>query len=141
MEAKKRRASFPARVWLHKGVLGEPNTMEAGKRPTLWILHRHRNFPQIREIGHPSKCRQGTTSGLPVLVRILSIDELFLTSRIDGGGTRSFSQLSIMESVMHRLKWEKYPSEPDKIMLPCEHFDLIGGSGTGGCVSRILTGR
>jgi hypothetical protein len=37
-----------------------------------------------------------------------------------------------MRAIMYRLKWEKYPNEPDKIMLPCEHFDLIGGSGTGG---------
>jgi patatin-like phospholipase/acyl hydrolase len=51
---------------------------------------------------------------------------------IDGGGARSFSQLEIMRAIMYRLKWEKYPNEPDKIMLPCEHFDLIGGSGTGG---------
>jgi hypothetical protein len=54
---------------------------------------------------------------------------------IDGGGARSFSQLEVMRTIMHRLKWEKYPNEPDKVMLPSEHFDLIGGSETGGLVS------
>ena len=51
---------------------------------------------------------------------------------IDGGGARSLSQLEIMGAIMHRLRWKKYPNEVERIMLPCEHFDLIGGSGTGG---------
>jgi hypothetical protein len=33
---------------------------------------------------------------------------------------------------MHRLQCDRYPNDPDKIILPCEHFDLIGGTGTGG---------
>jgi hypothetical protein len=33
---------------------------------------------------------------------------------------------------MHQLSYDRFPMESDKIMLPCEHFDLMGGSGTGG---------
>jgi hypothetical protein len=37
-----------------------------------------------------------------------------------------------MGAIMDRLKHEKYPNDWEKTMLPCEHFDLIAGSGTGG---------
>ena len=68
------------------------------------------------------------------------MDEPALTPRIiDGGEARAFSQLIIMQSIMHRLKWDKYSNEPNKVMLPCEHFDLMGGSGTGGYVLVLLT--
>jgi len=64
---------------------------------------------------------------------------LTFASMADGGGARGFSQLEIMRAIMDRLRYEKYPDEPEKIMLPCEHFDLIGGSGTGG-YARIAIG-
>ena len=35
---------------------------------------------------------------------------------------------------MHQLRWDKYPDAHDKDLLPCEYFDLIGGSDTGGYV-------
>jgi len=54
---------------------------------------------------------------------------------IDGGGARSISQLEIMGTIMHRRKCRKYGTESQHVMLPCEHFDLMGGSGTGGYVS------
>jgi hypothetical protein len=37
-----------------------------------------------------------------------------------------------MGQLMHQMSYGKYPEEVDKVMLPCEHFDLMGGSGTGG---------
>jgi hypothetical protein len=49
-----------------------------------------------------------------------------------GGGARTFSQLRIIGQIMHQLNFERYPNEPNKIILPCDHFDLMGGSGTGG---------
>lgn len=51
---------------------------------------------------------------------------------LDGGGARTFSQLETMRVIMHRLKWDNYPDNPDKVMLPYEHFDLMAGSDTGG---------
>lgn len=47
----------------------------------------------------------------------------------DGGGVHSLSQLEIMRTIMHQLNWNKKSS---KTKLPCEQFDLMGGSGTGG---------
>jgi hypothetical protein len=43
-----------------------------------------------------------------------------------------------MQTIMYRLRFETYPDEPDRVMLPCEHFDMIGGSETGGYVSFNL---
>ena len=57
-----------------------------------------------------------------------------LTLQLDGGGKRSFSQLEIMRDIMHRLQCDEYPNDPDKVVLPCERFDLIGGSDIGGWV-------
>jgi hypothetical protein len=52
----------------------------------------------------------------------------------DGGGARSLSQLKIMHNTIVRLQHDLYPDVPDKIVLPCECFDLMGGSDTGACV-------
>jgi hypothetical protein len=60
------------------------------------------------------------------------VTPLTRASIVDGGGSRSFSQLEIMDEIMHQLSDDRYPKESDKTMLPCQHFDLMGGSGTGG---------
>jgi hypothetical protein len=57
---------------------------------------------------------------------------MHLHSPTDGSGTRGLSQLGIMGAIMYRLQCDIYPNNPDKMILPCEHFDLIGGTGTGG---------
>lgn len=53
----------------------------------------------------------------------------------DSGGPRSYSQLKILKDFMHRVQWDKYPDEPDKVVLPSEYFHLIGGSDMGGLVA------
>ncbi|KIM23596.1 hypothetical protein M408DRAFT_332227, partial [Serendipita vermifera MAFF 305830] len=55
----------------------------------------------------------------------------------DGGGIRGLSQLGIMSNIMHRLNWDRHLNG-DEPLLPCEHFDLIGGSGTGGIIAIML---
>ncbi|KIM33654.1 hypothetical protein M408DRAFT_61512, partial [Serendipita vermifera MAFF 305830] len=52
----------------------------------------------------------------------------------DGGGVRSLSQLEIMKTIMHQLNWD--PNEGTK--LPCEQFDFMGGSGTGGLIAIMF---
>jgi len=52
----------------------------------------------------------------------------------DGGGARSLSQLKIMDTLIHRIRCDRYPNELDKVVLPCECFDLMGGSDTGAYV-------
>ncbi len=50
---------------------------------------------------------------------------------LDGGGVRGLSTLYILKSIMDRLNHElKNSSLPP--VKPCEIFDLIGGTSTGG---------
>lgn len=62
---------------------------------------------------------------------IQSFCELFLRLMLteDGGGIRGLLTLLILQTIMHRIKAEEGLPEPP---LPCEYFDLIGGSSTGG---------
>jgi len=54
---------------------------------------------------------------------------------LDGGGVRGLSSLIILREIMERMKSDmKLVSAP----LPCEHFDLIGGTGTGGLIALML---
>jgi hypothetical protein len=83
--------------------------------------------------------RQEGESGLRLLslgegIDSVNVSYLRLMVGTDGGGVRSISQLEIMRSIMQRIQYDTYPDDPDKKILPCEYFDLIGGSGTGGSV-------
>ena len=53
---------------------------------------------------------------------------------LDGGGVRGLSTLFILQSIMGRLNYmrEEAGLQPRK---PCEIFDLIGGTSTGGYVT------
>ncbi|KAL2890721.1 Vegetative incompatibility protein HET-E-1 [Ceratocystis lukuohia] len=56
---------------------------------------------------------------------------------IDGGGVRGLSSLLILERIMERMKQlENLPELPK----PCDRFDFIGGTGTGGIIA-IMLGR
>jgi len=47
----------------------------------------------------------------------------------DGGGIRGLSELLILKEMMERIQFEEsLPNVP----LPCEYFDMMGGTGTGG---------
>jgi patatin-like phospholipase/acyl hydrolase len=50
---------------------------------------------------------------------------------LDGGGVRGLSTLYILKGLMDRLNLERKNLSPLK---PCEIFDLIGGTSTGGYV-------
>ena len=53
----------------------------------------------------------------------------YLLDASEGG---CISQLETMRDLMFHMRTNKYPNQPDKVMLPCEYFDLMGGSGFGG---------
>lgn len=53
---------------------------------------------------------------------------------LDGGGIRGLSILIIIREIMHRIQHAKGLDSPP---LPCEYFDLIGGTGTGGYVHPL----
>lgn len=73
--------------------------------------------------------RKDTTKGPPL--RILSLD---------GGGVRGYSMLIIIQELMHRVYVETEGTAPkrNQIPKPCEHFDLIVGTGTGGLIALML---
>lgn len=75
--------------------------------------------------------RKDTTKGPPL--RILSLD---------GGGIRGYSMLILLQDLMHRTFVEMEGRAPKRheIPKPCEHFDLIVGTGTGGLIA-IMLGR
>jgi patatin-like phospholipase/acyl hydrolase len=52
---------------------------------------------------------------------------------LDGGGVRGLSSLLILKDIMTQLMAERQ----DKQLKPCDVFDLIGGTSTGGYVNTI----
>jgi patatin-like phospholipase/acyl hydrolase len=50
---------------------------------------------------------------------------------LDGGGVRGLSTLYILKSIMDRLNNERKTASLPPVK-PCEVFDLIGGTSTGG---------
>lgn len=64
------------------------------------------------------------------LVRESLVARFFsLVDRPDGGGIRGLSTLLILRTIMHRIKTEE---DMEKVPYPCDYFDLIGGTSTGG---------
>jgi patatin-like phospholipase/acyl hydrolase len=51
---------------------------------------------------------------------------------LDGGGVRGLSTLYILKSIMDRLNLERNMADNLPPVKPCEVFDLIGGTSTGG---------
>ncbi|GIC93461.1 uncharacterized protein Aud_009949 [Aspergillus udagawae] len=58
---------------------------------------------------------------------------------LDGGGVRGLSSLYILKSIMDRLNHERKKNSLPSVK-PCEVFDLIGGTSTGGLIA-IMLGR
>lgn len=48
----------------------------------------------------------------------------------DGGGIRGLSELLILQEIMQRIRYQRKLAQTP---LPCDYFDLIGGTSTGGC--------
>ena len=63
---------------------------------------------------------------------------------LDGGGVRGISSLFILNALMDEIKLklidEFKPLEPIPTLRPCEFFDLICGTSTGGLIA-IMLGR
>jgi patatin-like phospholipase/acyl hydrolase len=50
---------------------------------------------------------------------------------VDGGGIRGTSELLILKEIMERIQFQL---NLEVVPLPCDYFDLIGGTSTGGLV-------
>jgi Patatin-like phospholipase len=61
----------------------------------------------------------------PRIPRILSLD---------GGGVRGLSSLLILREIMRDIGQQVDATE----VKPCEYFDLIGGTSTGGLIAVML---
>lgn len=51
---------------------------------------------------------------------------------LDGGGVRGLSTLYVLKKIMDRLNHERKENGDLQPVKPCEVFDLIGGTSTGG---------
>ena len=54
---------------------------------------------------------------------------------LDGGGVRGLSTLYILKGLMTRLNSQRQEASLPRVK-PCEMFDLIGGTNTGGCITQ-----
>jgi patatin-like phospholipase/acyl hydrolase len=60
---------------------------------------------------------------------------------LDGGGVRGISSLYILKKVMAQISREqRITNDPEQSPLPrpCDVFDLICGTGTGGLIALML---
>ena len=56
---------------------------------------------------------------------------------LDGGGVRGLSSLLLLPEIMENIERE---TGADETPLPCQYFNLIGGTSTGGLIA-IMLGR
>jgi len=90
-----------------------------------------RAYASVRERGPPSAPPSRTfltPTEINHCPRILSLD---------GGGVRALSSLLIVREIMEEIQRQTSAAETP---LPCEYFDLIGGTSTGGLIA-IMLGR
>ena len=57
---------------------------------------------------------------------------------LDAGGIRGLSALILLHDIMKMIQ---YQQQLDETPLPCDYFDPICGTGTGGCVTTVFTGQ
>jgi len=60
---------------------------------------------------------------------------------LDGGGVRGISTLYILKEIMRQIARDhdaENPQGPKISPLPCEYFDLICGTSTGGLIALMI---
>jgi patatin-like phospholipase/acyl hydrolase len=72
-----------------------------------------------------------------MIVDVAEIKHMPRILALDGGGVRGLSSLLILQRLMQEVQHLNGDSEPP---LPCEYFDLICGTSTGGLIA-IMLGR
>jgi patatin-like phospholipase/acyl hydrolase len=88
-------------------------------------------------------------TGLPpeaALIQVLSkpLGHIPRILSLDGGGVRGLSSLLIVRSLMHEVQRvlvkNGQAKTGDRLPVPCQYFDLICGTSTGGLIA-IMLGR
>jgi patatin-like phospholipase/acyl hydrolase len=69
--------------------------------------------------------------GKPIVSTLLQTNEIADRITSDGGGIRGLSSLYILQSIMRVLE-SKVGDDVARPLLPCDYFDLIAGTSTGG---------
>ncbi|KAK6506597.1 hypothetical protein TWF481_005055 [Arthrobotrys musiformis] len=111
-------------------LLGSQATGDAKEQRPRRGSKSTRGKPHLGEMERLRRSKNATRSRL----RILSLD---------GGGIRGYSTLLLLEALMHDIFVEihgRAPRRGEEVTKPCEVFDLIGGTGTGGLIA-IMLGR
>ena len=85
---------------------------------TTYSVYRWELWRQGKSLARSSLV--GSVAGIHHCPRILSLD---------GGGVRGLSSLLILREIMEEIGRRAQAHEPP---LPCQYFDLIGGTSTGG---------
>jgi len=60
---------------------------------------------------------------------------------LDGGGVRGISSLYILKELMAQITRQNrvdHPGSPELYPRPCDYFDLICGTSTGGLIALML---
>ena len=65
--------------------------------------------------------------GCHLIVSLASID----SASLDGGGVRGLASLLILKRIMYNIDGKLGP-EVERPLLPCNYFDMIAGTSTGG---------
>ncbi|KAJ7437339.1 hypothetical protein FB451DRAFT_1193330 [Mycena latifolia] len=75
-------------------------------------------------------------------VRVWSLGNVLSPPSSNGGGAAALSELLILERIMYQVQatptapWATLGSKTTP--APCDYFELIGGSGTGGIIALML---
>jgi patatin-like phospholipase/acyl hydrolase len=73
----------------------------------------------------------------PLIKDVREMNHMPRILALDGGGVRGLSSLLILQQLMKEIEELKRDGKP---ALPCEYFDLICGTSTGGLIA-IMLGR
>ncbi|KAJ7444336.1 hypothetical protein FB451DRAFT_1434524 [Mycena latifolia] len=68
-------------------------------------------------------------------VRVLSLGNDFAPPGLNGGGAGALSELLILERIMYQIQ---ATLGSNTTPAPCDYFEVIGGSGTGGIIALML---
>lgn len=99
--------------------------------------------PRVRLYGFSlSVCLFAPEQSILLLLLLVLFRNKHVLIETDGGGVRGYSMLIIVQELMHRTFVEAQGRAPRRheIPKPCDHFDLIVGTGTGGLIA-IMLGR